>query len=322
MMTGDCMRTNISASVVGMKYYGFTPTDAMRQLRGQSSLIREPHNTHDTNAIAVTGSGKTIGHIDKRTAAILAPLLDSGATYELEIKAVVGQSISAKVCIVQNVQSVSVPRVCGAGTVGIYAIWADDVPYVGQSKDIQNRISQHWSELQRGTHLNPQLRRLWSELGPSRFSAKVLELAPPIPQSLELARWLHNRECDWIETFGGLREVINADSPRPVLDDHANQELQAERDAAGPTLLALDDKYRELAQLHEMLCSSIDELRSVVSKAERFWGVFNSGKTESEAESARRKIPALESEARKAIDERIALQSKIADLKRHLFIRN
>ena len=316
------MRSTVPASVVGMKYYGFTPAEAMRQLRGHSSLIREPHNLHDTNAIAVTVSAKTIGHIDKRTAAILAPLLDSGATYELEIVAVVGQSISAKVSINRDLQSVSVPKVCRAGTVGIYAIWAGDVPYVGQSKDVQNRFSQHWDELQRGTHTNPQLRCLWSDLGPSRFSAKVLELAPKITRSLELARWLHNRECHWIDTFGGLREVINADPPRPVLDDFAKRELQAERKAAGPTFIALDGKCRELAQFHEKLCSSIDEHRSVVSKAERFWGVFNSSKTESDAASAQRKIPALEREARKAMDERIALQGRIADLKRHLFIQN
>ena len=316
------MRTTIPASVVGMKYYGFAPADAMQHLRGRSSLVREPHNTHDANAIAVTVGARTIGHIDKRTAAILAPILDSGATYELEIGAVVGQSISAKVCIIRDLQTVSVPKVCAAGTVGIYAIWADGLPYVGQSKDVQNRFSQHWEELQRGTHQNPQLRRLWSDLGPSGFSAKVLELAPTITQSLDLARWLHNRECHWIETFGGLREVINADAPRPVLDDLAKRELQVERDAAGPTLIALDDKCRELAQFREKLCTSIDELRSVVSKADRFWGVFNSDKAEIEAESARRKIPQLESEARKALDEQIALQGKVAELKRHLFIRN
>ena len=312
----------MSASVVGMQYYGFTPSDAKRQLRGQSSLIREPHNTHDTNAIAVTDGTRTIGHIDKRAAAILAPILDSGATYELEIDAVVGQSISAKVCVIRHQPTISVPKVCGAGTVGIYAIWAGDLPYVGQSKDVQNRYSQHWDELQRGTHQNPQLRRLWSDLGPNKFSAKVLELAPTFPQSLDLARWLHNRECHWIDTFGGLREVINADPPRPVLDDLAKRQLQVERDAAGPTLIVFDGKCRELAQFHEKLCSSIDELRYVVLKAERYWGVFNSGKTEREAESARREIPALESQARRVIDERIALQGKIADLKRRLFIRN
>lgn len=314
------MKTTIPASVVGMKYYDFTPREALRLLRVRPSLTREPHNTHDTHAIAVTANGNTVGHIDRRTAAIIAPLLDSGASYEIEIGAVVGQSISLTVRMIRESQPVSVPKVCGAGVVGIYAICAGNDRYVGQSKDIQNRIAQHWSELHHGIHQNMHLRQLWRDLGPSRFSVEVLELAPTITQSLDLARWLHNRECHWIDAFGGLRMVINADRPRPVLDDLAKRELQLERDAAGPELLALERKCRELAQVHEKLCSSLDGLRLVVSKAERFWGIFNSGKSETEAETARRRIPLLEREARKTIDERITLQDKVAKIKQHLFL--
>ena len=314
------MKTNISARVVGMKYYNLTAREAIRLLRVQPSLTREPHNTHDTSAIAVTANGNTIGHIDRQTAVIVAPLLDSGAAYEIEVGAVVGQSISVTVCIIRDSQPVSVPKVCGVGVVGIYEICAGNDRYVGQSKDIQNRIAQHWHVLHHGIHQNMHLQQLWRDLGPSRFSANVLELAPKITKSLDLARWLHNRECHWIDAFGGLRMLINADRPRPVLDDLAKRELQRERDAANPGLLSLERRCLELAQFHEKLCSSLDSLRLVVSKAERFWGIFNSGQTETDAETARRRILLLENESRKAIDERILLQDKVTKIKQHLFL--
>ncbi len=316
------MKTTVTANVVGMKYHGFTPTEALRLLHMRPSLAREPHNSHDTNAIAVTVKGDTIGHIDRRTAAIIAPLLDSGATYEIEIGEPVGQSISAKITITQDLQRVPTPNICATHTIGIYAIWGGDDVYIGQSKDVQNRISQHWDQLHRGIHQNPQLRQLWRELGSSRFSAKVVELAPKFKRSLELARWLHSRECHWIDAFGGLRKIVNADFPQPVLDETAKRELQLERDEAGPDLQAMERKCSDLAQHHEKICTALNEMSSVVSKVERFWGIFNSDKTETEAEQARRRIPLLENEARKVIDKRIALQGKLGDLKRHLFIRD
>lgn len=314
------MKTTVRASIVGMKYYGFTTAEAAKQLRAGPALTREPYNSHDTNAIAVTVNTKTIGHIDRQSAAIIAPLLDSGAIYDVEIGEPAGQSIPLQISILQELPRAPVPNVCGTRTVGIYAVWAGSDRYVGQSKDIQNRIAQHWDDLHRGIHKNPRLRQLWRELGSGKFSAEVLEVAPGITRSLELARWLHSRECHWIDTFGGLRNVINADFPQPVLDEAAKRELQLERDAARSGLQAMDRKCQELERRRDKLYSALSELKPVVSRAERFWGIFNSARTEAEAEAARRNIVRLQGEVRNADDERAAVHGKISDLKRHLFI--
>ena len=186
------MRTTFSASIVGMKYYGFTPTEAAALLRIRPSLAREPNNPHDRNAIAVSADTRTVGHIDKRSAAIIAPQLDAQHNYEIEIGEPVGMSISVKVSIIRNVPWVAAPHICGPRTVGIYKIFSDGDTYVGQSKDIQNRINQHWNELNHGRHSSPQLLRLWNEQHSGKFSAKVFERAPVISRSLDLARWLHS----------------------------------------------------------------------------------------------------------------------------------
>lgn len=51
------------------------------------ALVRNPANEFDANAIEVhvVGAGM-IGHLDRHTAAVLAPLLDGGATYTVVVK--------------------------------------------------------------------------------------------------------------------------------------------------------------------------------------------------------------------------------------------
>ena len=54
------------------------------------TLIREPHNHHDENAIRVdlAANGSTLGHVPAPIAAAVAGLLDSGARYESAITAI------------------------------------------------------------------------------------------------------------------------------------------------------------------------------------------------------------------------------------------
>lgn len=71
--------TTVRASLVGTKYYGVSLDEAARCLAQHPVLRREPHNIHDSNAVAVISGGKMLGHIDREAAAIIAPLLDDGA---------------------------------------------------------------------------------------------------------------------------------------------------------------------------------------------------------------------------------------------------
>ncbi|WP_350258390.1 HIRAN domain-containing protein [Scrofimicrobium sp. R131] len=41
-----------------------------------TTIAREPHNTHDRNALAVQYEGQTVGHIPATLAAKLSPVLD------------------------------------------------------------------------------------------------------------------------------------------------------------------------------------------------------------------------------------------------------
>ncbi|XP_061348091.1 putative SWI/SNF-related matrix-associated actin-dependent regulator of chromatin subfamily A member 3-like 1 [Gastrolobium bilobum] len=63
----------INASIVGIKHYSATITG--REMVG---LVREPFNDHDENAIKVINTRTDqVGYIDRSTAAVLSPLIDT-----------------------------------------------------------------------------------------------------------------------------------------------------------------------------------------------------------------------------------------------------
>lgn len=60
--------------ITGIKFYdGFLKVASFMPVR----LVREPGNHHDCDALlAVLETGTVLGHLDKKSAAILAPLMD------------------------------------------------------------------------------------------------------------------------------------------------------------------------------------------------------------------------------------------------------
>ncbi|QBR75336.1 hypothetical protein E3O41_02375 [Microbacterium sediminis] len=56
----------------------YVPDRQRRQVGGSAyTLVREPNNAHDPNAVAVLGrEGRKVGYVSAARAAILAPLLD------------------------------------------------------------------------------------------------------------------------------------------------------------------------------------------------------------------------------------------------------
>lgn len=206
--TTSTARTSRTAYVVGMKYYGVSATEVSGLICKGARLIREPTNAHDRNAIAVVAGSKTLGHIDRESAAILAPRIDMGANWSLTLsasKSATAASVPVTIVLEQTVEKLTYPKVCSPQTIGIYAIKVDGAmdhslghqfshrtvkAYVGQSLDIQDRLKQHWWDLSRGVHSNPELQRLWDELGPAKFECEVLEIAPQLNVKLDLVRWL------------------------------------------------------------------------------------------------------------------------------------
>lgn len=52
------------------------------------TLVREPENAYDANAIKVLADGKQIGYIGKEFAAIIAPQMDEYEEFEAKVKGI------------------------------------------------------------------------------------------------------------------------------------------------------------------------------------------------------------------------------------------
>lgn len=70
---------------VGLTFHVGYP-DRLLDLAGypyplEATLLREPDNAHDPNAVAVLLSGSPVGHVPADLARRLAPMLDQGTRY-------------------------------------------------------------------------------------------------------------------------------------------------------------------------------------------------------------------------------------------------
>lgn len=317
--------TTVRASLVGMKYYGVSVEEAAQYLVRQPSLLREPHNVHDSNAVAVMAGGKKLGHIDREAAAIIAPLLEDGASSQVSIDTLRSKSagsIPVAVKIDRPLERAQAPAVCELGVIGIYriSITGYDRCYIGQSVNVQNRLAEHWDELRRGIHQNPELRRAWRSEGAASFQAALLERAPGGLSGLGLARWLVEREREWIDKFGGLRNTINAEEPRIVLDDRAKVELDRERRSHEGELASLGRRSESLSEAIYRQRDRADDLRRWIKEVSGFWGLFASGETKRNADLAQRELPALREKISALEEERRKVNDTLYALKRRLFL--
>lgn len=308
-----------------MRYYGLTSAKARSAIETGATLVREPNNPHDKNAIAVMASGKKLGHIDKRNAARLAPFIDAGFSYRLsfgEKNLKSKQAIPVTVTIDLPEPQIDVPKVCKPNVIGIYAIDVkrEKKSYIGQSLDVQGRIAHHWRELAVGVHLNPELQRYWQEWGPGGFSARVLESAPSNLHDLDLTKWLVEHERSWIAEHGGLSRVINAEWPAPVFHGLAGEQLEKERQKADGELTILQDNVRRFESDIQGLYARWKAMSDGAEAVRKWWGLFASSDERTQARLAEAEGPALLQE----LDQhRARLENARADLaakKASLFI--
>ena len=263
-------RITKDAFLVGMKYHGFRPISQNPIPSDAIQLKREPTNPHDPNAIAVVISGAMAGHVDKKSAAIIAPILDEGAQWRVEqISSFTGSaaSIPLKIVLEQETQSISPPRLASTKVAGIYRITIRGFEeiYVGQSRDINDRIKGHWRELNHGVHSNPVMRRLWKEVGGKHFDAAIIEKAPSGLNDHDLSLWLQSREEHWIEHHDLRTGVLNFDIPNVVLVGVERIEARKRRLAERETARAVKEQRAtieaKLAGVNERYMETLRQVR-------------------------------------------------------------
>ncbi len=263
------------------------------------TLERQPGNEHDPNAVAVRVRAGLAGHLDRKSARMVAPLLDGGATFEVggvRIDKSDRTSIPLKIWLTYDPERPVAPRVADGRLPGIYAISiASRSPrYIGQARDMNERLRKHWEELTLGVHHNLPLRDLWRELGGRGFTADVVELAPKDLTELALSQWLHDRERHWMDDYESRVGTFNRAPPEIVWTASAKAELSMEARvaAAERKQQRINDKAREseleadLTGLERELANrrtALNEVNVQVRNASGIRGVLFAGSTQKAA---------------------------------------
>lgn len=226
------IKKSFSASLVGIKYQN-PPFNVYETIKSESiSLRRDKNNQHDLNAVEVVIRGYKVGFVDRESASIFAPLLDSNYSSQVTPKKIDSNLKSIKIDVSFFIPEVSViSKPVLASVAGIYEISVNkrEYVYIGQSIDIKNRISTHWDELQFNAHKNKKLQSLWNTRGSSLFEASVVEVAPiEIKSELARQRWLAEREIYWIKLSREMHNCINVLDGEFVPTKNAVKEFERE----------------------------------------------------------------------------------------------
>lgn len=182
------------------------------------SLVREPANPHDTNAVAVyskTNTANKLGYVPRNLAGAVAAALNEGCQLSAIVKNVAWEAQKSKpypkieiVLIAEKslldssqshlvsdpVNSSDLEPLIKAeipegvqraikrtkGSSGVYAIRNsyNDKCYIGSSKNIGARLHWHFTKLVKGSHTNSRLQEDWDLYGSEVFSARVIKIMP------------------------------------------------------------------------------------------------------------------------------------------------
>ena len=77
--------------VVGVSFNNDDGTSRQKLLSkvnkvSEITLVREPNNTYDSGAVAVYADGKQVGYLGTHYASLIAPKLDAGEKFDIQIR--------------------------------------------------------------------------------------------------------------------------------------------------------------------------------------------------------------------------------------------
>jgi group I intron endonuclease len=226
-------KKSLDASLVGIQYHK-PPFNVYLSISNHPiSLRRDPTNQHDKNAVEVIILGHKIGYLNKESAISISKLIDSGFTYKIEVKKFTSGSKSIALSIqfeIPNNLSVTKPNLVNVA--GIYEISINnkEFVYIGQSININERVSSHWTDLEFNAHVNKNLQHLWNTKGSSSFSATILEIAPSnFDNDLMRQRWLADREKNWIKISREKYNCVNITDGEIIATKNALKEYREEK---------------------------------------------------------------------------------------------
>jgi len=192
------MNRTTNIKVAGTYYYqgpNLFKSGLMRE-NSNLTLMPEPNNPHDKNAVAVYFQTHKIGHLNRDVASKYQALLFSNKVSRITISKCClsnsGSSLDLHLAIHYEAEHTSINDCLSCKTIpnkaGVYEIRYRNEPcYVGSTSNLQKRCRQHSQTLQRGSHHNSELQNKFNNTAGEGFTFKVIKIAqsPEVAFSVE-----------------------------------------------------------------------------------------------------------------------------------------
>lgn len=219
----------LTTKIVGLQHKGITPEKIKNHIKTSFFLETEPTNNFDPYAVKCISNNEHIGYIEKIKSKEISALLNKGNKYQILVLSHDNYQISIEIEFsIEEEKRVEMTfdGLPDGGVPGIYKISfeyeKDQWCYIGQSKNINKRLSVHVNNLNNIEHHNTILQSAWID-NPASFSYKILEIAPSDLSALGIRIFLFEKEMEYIEKSKNTANRIAADL---VLDDSSKVEFK------------------------------------------------------------------------------------------------
>jgi hypothetical protein len=253
--------------IVGLKHRGVTTDEIYDLIGGQIRLEREPDNKFDGTAVRCLFGDRHIGYIEADQSARVTKFIQQTGGGEVEILDFDDYAIKVRIVFAGKEVSTAFDKLSDGDRPGIYRIsfrsdgtlWR----YVGQSTNINKRLSAHYRDLANECHHNSILQEAWLRNSKS-FEHRILENCPDGLNALSQQIWLFRRELHHITAQSDpTANRLDADL---VLTTESYVEL---KQLVAAIKLEIKSRRKALVLAKELIGQKFFDLG--IMKEERFW---------------------------------------------------
>lgn len=192
----------VRTNVVGLNHQNITSSDLDVLLKYPIQCKREPSNKFDTNAVQCWSGSRLLGYIEAKKSQQISSLLLEGAKYEIKVVSFDSFKISIDLMLDGKKQDVPFVPLVDGDDAGIYEISFEyenqRYVYIGQSGNINKRLTQHINKLANFEHHNQIVQTGWMK-NPNSFKYRVLKICPVNLSGFEKQIYLFEKELFYID---------------------------------------------------------------------------------------------------------------------------
>jgi len=191
----------IETEIVGLKHRNVNSVLLPKLLKEQLQLLREPTNKFDSFAIKCLSTGVHFGYITRNKSQQISHILDDCLDYDIRVLSHDEYKVYVEICFSLAERKSNFKKIVEGDVAGIYEIFfnngCEDCCYIGQSKNVNSRLRQHYSELAAYDHYNDYLQDAWHKYS-SSFRHRILEKCPDNLSHLNRQIFLFEKEMKYI----------------------------------------------------------------------------------------------------------------------------